>query len=70
MRTLPLLAAAAALALGGCLSEVTQRDGGVATYDAIKAAEKACEAKGKVFRLKHNGNAQYLEDYQCQTEKN
>jgi hypothetical protein len=69
MRTLPLLAAAAALMLSGCLSSITQRDGGVATYDAIKAAEKECEAKGKVFRLRRNGDAQYLEDYQCQTEK-
>ena len=69
MRTLPILAAGAALALTGCLSAATQRDGGVATYDAIKAAQQACEAKGKVFRLKRNGNAQYLEDYACQTEK-
>ena len=59
----------AAMALSGCMSGFTQRDGGVATYDAIKAASKDCEAKGKVFRLKRNGNAQYLEDYACENEK-
>jgi hypothetical protein len=63
------IALAAVFVLGGCVSEITQRDGGVATYDAISASAKACEAKGKVFRLKRNGNAQYLEDYHCQTEK-
>ena len=59
----------AAVALSGCLSSFTQRDGGVATYDAIKAAQKDCEARGKVFRLKRNGDAQYLEDYACENEK-
>ena len=59
----------AALALSGCANSVTQRDGGVATYDAIRAASKDCETRGKVFRLKHNGNPQYLEDYACENEK-
>ena len=63
------LALVATLALSGCISGFSQRDGGVATYDAIKAAQKDCEAKGKVFRLKRNGNAQYLEDYACENEK-
>ncbi len=58
-----------ALGLAACVSELSQRDGGVATYDAIRAAAKACEAKGKVFKLKRNGDAQYLEDYSCQDEK-
>jgi hypothetical protein len=62
------LALIAALALSGCISEVTQRDGGVATYDAIRAAQKDCESKGKVYRLKRNGNAQYLEDYACENK--
>jgi hypothetical protein len=65
----PGLILVATLALSGCMSGLTQRDGGVATYDAIRAASKACEAKGKVFRLKRNGNAQYLEDYACENEK-
>ena len=59
----------AALALSGCMSSLSQRDGGVATYDAIQAASKDCEAKGKVYRIKHNGNPQYLEDYACENEK-
>ena len=63
------LALVATLALSGCISGFSQRDGGVATYDAIKAAQKDCEAKGKVFRLKRNGNAQYLEDYACEKAK-
>jgi hypothetical protein len=53
----------------GCRAASPQLDGGVATYDAIKSAQKECEAKGKVFRLKRNGNAQYLEDYACRNEK-
>ena len=59
----------AVLALSGCMSSVTQRDGGVATYDAIQAASKDCASRGKVFRLKRNGNPQYLEDYACENEK-
>ena len=67
LRTIAI--ALAGLMLTGCMSSLTQRDGGVATYDAIKAAQQACEAKGKVFHLKRNGNAQYLEDYACENEK-
>ena len=58
--------AAACLTLCACVSGVTQRDGGVATYDGLRAAQKDCESKGRVFKLKRNGDPQYLEDYACE----
>jgi hypothetical protein len=64
-----LLITLAALSLCGCISAATQRDGGVATYDAIQAASKSCAAKGGEFKLKRNGDAQYLEDYGCVKKK-
>jgi hypothetical protein len=70
MRILLAIAALAVAApVTGCISEATQRDGGLATYDAIKAAQKACEAKGRVFKLRRNGDAQYLDDYACEKKK-
>jgi len=66
MRPLAMLLIAASLGLAGCMSEIAQRDGGIATYDAIKAAQADCAAKGRVFRLKNGGDAQYLEDYACE----
>ena len=59
-------AALACVALSACVSGLAQPDGGIATYDALRAAQKDCEAKGRVFHLKHNGDAQYLEDYACE----
>ena len=42
---------------------------GVATYDDLKVAQKACAAKGGALKLKRNGDAQYLEDYACEKAK-
>ena len=59
-----------ALGLCACAGGLdTMRDGGVATYDSIKAARDTCAAKGGQLRLKRNGNAQYLEDYACERTK-
>ena len=56
-----------ALGLAACAGGIdTMRDGGVATYDSIKAATEACAAKGGQLRLKRNGDAQYLDDYACE----
>ena len=56
----------ATLGLSACSMGVTAMpDGGIAGYDAIKAAQAKCEAKGKNLRLKRNGNPQYLDDYSC-----
>ena len=55
------------MTLAACASGLdTMRDGGVATYDSIKAATEACAAKGGQLRLKRNGNPQYLDDYACE----
>jgi hypothetical protein len=55
------------LGLAACAGGIdTMRDGGVATYDAIKAATEACAARGGTLKLKRNGNAQYLDDYACE----
>ncbi|MBX3482222.1 hypothetical protein [Phenylobacterium sp.] len=40
--------------------------GGIATYDDIKAAQKACAEKGGTLRLQKNGDAQFLDDYACE----
>ena len=59
----------AALALAGCAQSAGfGRSGGIATYDDLKAAQKACAEKGGTLRLQKNGDAQYLDDYAC--EKN
>jgi hypothetical protein len=40
--------------------------GGVANYDALRQARDACTAKGGTFRLKTEGNSQYVEDFTCE----
>ena len=45
------------------------RNAGIATYDDLKDAQKACAAKGGALKLKRNGDAQYLEDYACEKAK-
>ena len=58
------------LALAGCAGGVGfGRSGGIATYDDLKVAQKACAAKGGTLKLKRNGDAQYLEDYACEKAK-
>jgi hypothetical protein len=40
-------------------------EGGVATYDAIKAAQSACAARGGTLTLARNGDSQVLSDWTC-----
>ena len=61
------LAILAALTLGACASDA-QVAGGVATYDALKQAQSACVAKGGTFRLKSQGDSQYIDDYACKRD--
>jgi len=68
MRVAAVIVMAAALA--GCMSGVgSGRNGGIATYDDLKAATQACAAKGGHLKLQKNGDAQYLEDYACEKDK-
>ena len=66
MKTLALLAA---LGLAACTTGAGfGQSGGLATYDDLKAAQKACADKGGSLRLQKNGDAKFLDDYAC--EKN
>jgi hypothetical protein len=42
---------------------------GDANYDALKAADDACRAKGGTFKLKDGGEPTHLGDYECVTAK-
>jgi hypothetical protein len=42
---------------------------GDANYDALKAADDACKAKGGKFNLKNGGDPTHLGDYECVTPK-
>ncbi len=54
-------------ALSACAGGVgVGNSGGLATYDDIKVAQRACEAKGGTLKLQRNGDAQYLDDYACE----
>ena len=55
MRALVIITA---LALAGCASTPggVDRDGGFATYDALRAGQAACAARGEQFKLKRNGD--------------
>jgi hypothetical protein len=64
MRT--ALAITLTLALAACASGPGMRDGGLATYDALRAGQSACAAKGGTFRLKSGGDSKYLDDYACE----
>ena len=55
-------------ALGACASSVQQRDGGLATYDALQQAQKDCAAKGMTLKLKDQGNSRYLEHWACRKD--
>ncbi len=66
MKTLVLIGA---LALSACSTGAGfGNSGGLATYDDLKAAQKACTDKGGTLRLQKNGDAKFLDDYAC--EKN
>jgi len=53
------------LGLSAC-GGVAMRDGGVATYDALRAAQAQCAAKGGTLKVKRNGDPKYLDDYACE----
>jgi hypothetical protein len=66
-RLCAILAPAALLAACSSVSGVgAGHNGGIATYDDLKAATAACAAKGGQLRLQRNGDPQYLEDYACE----
>ena len=57
----------AALSLSACASGAGfGKSGGIATYDDLKAAQKACADKGGTLKLQKNGDVQYLDDYACE----
>ena len=62
-----VLVAACLLMLTACASGpgVDMRTGGVATYDALKAARDACVAKGGELQLADQGNAKRMSSYSC-----
>ena len=62
-----MLVVAAALALTACASGpgVAMPTGGVATYDALKAARDACVAKGGELKLDDQGNGKRMSSYSC-----
>jgi hypothetical protein len=47
----------------------TYYEQGDANYDALKAADDACKAKGGTFTLKQGGDPTHLGDYACVTAK-
>jgi len=66
MKALTLLAA---LMLTACATSAGfGQSGGVATYDDLRSAQKACEARGGSLKLQKNGDPHFLDDYAC--EKN
>ena len=60
MRTVLIIAAS--LSLGACVGGPR---GDVATYDALKLARDACQAKGETLALKTAGNDQRMSAYEC-----
>jgi hypothetical protein len=63
------LAILAALLLAACTTGAGfGQAGGVATYDDLKKAQKACAERGGSLKLQKNGDPQFLDDYAC--EKN
>jgi hypothetical protein len=62
MNAIPLLFLSAALV--GCASG-QQSTGGYATYDDLRRATEACQARGGRLELIRNGDAQAMSDYEC-----
>jgi len=50
------------LGLAAC---ATEREGGIANYDALKQAQEKCAAQGGKLTLKDGGNSEWLQDYSC-----
>ena len=65
-RAVLMLAAAGGLAACSSVGVGAGHSGGIATYDDLKAATAACDAKGGQLKLQKNGDPQYLEDYACE----
>ncbi|MET0271743.1 MAG: hypothetical protein ABW360_02000 [Phenylobacterium sp.] len=59
-----LLIAALACTTMACATNA--RDGGYATYDALRTAQEACKAKGGTLKLKTLGDAQSIDGYACE----
>ena len=53
------------LALGLAACAGAGPDGGVANYDALRAASQACAAKGGKLVLKDQGNARDIDAFVC-----
>ena len=51
-------------AVGACATGV--RDGGYATYDALRTAQQSCQAKGGTLKLKTLGDSQAIDSYACE----
>ena len=67
-----LIIAGALLALAACASGPEGNAWyqlGDANYDALKAANDACVAKGGKFQLKSGGDPTHLGDYGCLAPK-
>ena len=57
---------AALLALGLAACETSDANvAGTADYDSLSRATAACTAKGGKLVLKPEGNAQYIDAYEC-----
>jgi hypothetical protein len=60
-----LAIALAALSLGACAGPGAP-SGGVATLDALRDFQAACEARGRTMKLKPEGDAQRIDAYACE----
>ena len=74
IRTLLIAASLAGLAsVAGCASNGPEGNPyyqvGDVNYDALKAADDACKAKGGKFTLKPGGDPTHLGDFECVTPK-
>ncbi|MGH6911384.1 MAG: hypothetical protein ACREE0_11980 [Phenylobacterium sp.] len=59
MKTLAMILA---FGLAAC---ATEREGGIANYDALKQAQEKCAAQGGKLTLNDGGNSEWLQDYSC-----
>ena len=57
-----VLATVLVLGLAAC---ATEREGGIANYDALKQAQEKCAAQGGKLTLNDGGNSEWLQDYSC-----
>jgi hypothetical protein len=62
------LALIISLGLGLQACAAAGRDGGVATYDSLRAAQAECAAKGGTLRPKTEGNFRSIDGYACEVK--